>query len=95
MTTTHPHRATGTSAVAIEPRAAGSPAATRGDCDVCGDGHADPFEVFDGSPPLTWCPACLGAGLADCPRCEGYGAVTAPAPCPACGAAIGPETPGF
>src|SRR5680860_381565 len=54
-------------------------------CSAClGSGWADPFEVFDGSPPLTWCSDCLGAGLEDCAQCDGYGAIPAAAPCPSC-----------
>lgn len=54
-------------------------------CDLCrGSGWADAWEAYAGSPPLTWCPACLGAGLEDCATCDGYGAVADPVSCPAC-----------
>lgn len=55
-------------------------------CAACtGDGWADPFDVFDGSPPLTWCHDCLGAAVDDCRACGGDGWVTAWTACPACG----------
>ena len=58
-------------------------------CPFCHDsGWADAWDVYDGSPPLTWCPACLGAGLEDCDTCDGYGAVPDPVSCPACDGAL-------
>jgi DnaJ-class molecular chaperone len=54
-------------------------------CRSCdGTGWADPWEVTGGAPALTWCDRCLGAGLDDCPSCDGYGAVAAPVACPTC-----------
>lgn len=52
-------------------------------CVLChGTGWADPWEVHDGAPMLTWCDACLGAGLEDCTGCDGEGIVPEPTPCP-------------
>lgn len=54
-------------------------------CQRCrGTGWADPFDAHDGSPALTWCPSCLGAGLPDCVDCLGAGAVIEPVPCDDC-----------
>ena len=54
-------------------------------CGWCRDtGWADPFEVYDGSPPFVSCPDCLGAGIPECTTCEGEGAVPVATPCPAC-----------
>lgn len=62
----------------------GPPVGT-GTCTRCEDsGWADPFDVHAGSPPFTWCDACLGSGLEDCTDCDGYGAVPEPTPCPDC-----------
>lgn len=63
------------------------PAAEAADapCRLCSDtGWADAWEAYAGSPPLTWCPSCLGSGLEDCDGCDGYGAVADPVSCPAC-----------
>ncbi len=54
-----------------------------GVCVTCdGTGWADPWEVTDGAPLLTWCATCLGAGLDGCPTCEGEGVVPEPVACP-------------
>lgn len=51
-------------------------------CPLClGTGWADPWQLHDGAPALTWCDGCLGAGLEDCDRCDGTGTVPLPAPC--------------
>ncbi|MDX1657416.1 MAG: hypothetical protein R3343_01220 [Nitriliruptorales bacterium] len=74
------------------PTHGGQPAETE-PCPLCLDtGWADAWEAYDGSPPLTWCPACLGAGLEDCDTCDGYGAVPDPVSCPACDGALFPLT---
>lgn len=52
-------------------------------CRLCDDsGWADPWEVHDGAPMLTWCSDCLGAGLDACVTCDGEGVVPEPTPCP-------------
>lgn len=54
-------------------------------CGRCrGRGTLDPFHAHDGSPPFTWCPACLGADDDACGVCLGYGAVPVDAPCERC-----------
>lgn len=56
---------------------------TTTDCRLCeGTGWADPWEVHDGAPQLTWCGGCLGAALEDCGVCDGEGVVPEPAECP-------------
>ncbi len=60
------------------------PAPDRGPrCEDCRDtGWLDPFDATGGSPQLTWCDECLGAGLDDCPTCDGYGSIPEPLACP-------------